>query len=91
MHVSIEHPTDRPNYSVVTIGDVELHFSYATVIGFRAGFDGYTVRENDWGPTTGRHLNMIPSGSDKAARLPAEAFEARLASALSGIGAEVAR
>lgn len=77
MQMTISHPTDRPNYSEVTIGDVELIFSYRTLIAFRTPETGrYVVRENDWGPTTGRHLNHVPGGHDKAARIPSADFVA---------------
>ena len=40
------------------------------------GATGLVVRENNWGPTTGKHLNAI-DGGDKKARLSADAFEAK--------------
>ncbi len=73
MQVAISHPTDRPNFSVVAVGPVSLWFSYRTVIAIRG--DGPTfVRENDWGATTGKHLNYV-DGGNKAMRLPSEQFE----------------
>ncbi len=48
--------------------------SYNTIIAFEV--DGMiTARENDWGPTTGKHLNWI---SSKKYRLPSDKFEAEL-------------
>ena len=41
-----------------------------------------TVRENDWGPTTGKHLNWIDNGN-KEHRISGEEFEKQLAEALS--------
>lgn len=52
-------------------------FSYKTLIAFRAGPNRY-VRTNDWGPTTGKHLNAI-DGGDKKARLSSDDFEAAYA------------
>lgn len=75
MEVSISHPTDRPNFSVVDVGPLRLWFSYSTVIAFKDGYSGPTARENDWGPTTGKHLNQVPSGAVKADRVPSSEFE----------------
>lgn len=56
-----------------TINGDDFYFSYKTLVAFR--HDGeVTVRENDWGPTTGKHLNAI-DGGDKKRRLPSERFE----------------
>lgn len=78
-HVRIEHPTDRPNFTLVTVGDLELAFSYKTVIGFNAG-DGWYLSENLWGPTTGKHLNQLPRGHGRLSR---PEFEAKLAEVMS--------
>ena len=48
-------------------------FSYRTLVAFTAG-DRRVVRENDWGPTTGKHLNWI-DGGNKAARVSSAEFE----------------
>jgi hypothetical protein len=50
-----------------------LYFSYQTLVGFQ-GLTGRHVRENEWGPTTGKHLNAIDGGNKKA-RLSASDFE----------------
>lgn len=73
---SISHPTDRPNYSVVYLGDKTLYFSYQTLIAFRAPGYGLVVRQNDWSATTGKHLNYI-DGGDKSKRLTGELFTAK--------------
>lgn len=52
-------------------------FSYKTLVAF-CGDHGRKVRQNDWGPTTGKHLNAI-DGGDKKNRLPAAEFEAAFA------------
>jgi hypothetical protein len=44
------------------------------------GDSGPTVRRNDWGPTTGKHLNRIDGGA-KASRLEGRAFNDLLISA----------
>lgn len=77
--VSLRHPTDLPNFSIVTIGNVQLAFSYETIVGYSAGFR-WIVSENRWSKTTGKHLSWL--GRE---RVPREEFEAGLASLLSQI------
>ena len=60
----------------------QVYFSYKTPIAFRTFKTGLVIRENDWGPTTGKHLNAIDS--DKSRRIPGEQFERRLAEAFKG-------
>lgn len=63
----------------VTIGTLDLYFSYQTVIAFRNG--GRTViRQNSWSSTTGGHLNSIDGGSKEAKkeRLDSSVFEQEL-------------
>ena len=55
------------------------YFSYQTLVAFRRHSVGLVVRENTWGPTTGKHLNWIDGGSNKAARLTEEQFQQVLA------------
>ena len=65
----------------VSIGDLDLYFSYDTVVAFRTPQGGFFVRENDWGPTTGKHLNWI-DGGDKKGRLSPGEFDDMLKSIL---------
>ena len=53
-------------------------FSYQTLVALNVPGKGKIVTENDWGPTTGKHLNII-DGGDKAFRLPRDKFEATVA------------
>lgn len=80
MNLAISHPTDRPNFSRVDVGDLTVWFSYRTPIGFHHPDTGTVTRVNDWGPTTGRHLAEIDGGGTEGrrSRLPADAFLARL-------------
>lgn len=77
--LSIGH---TPNYATVVVGPITLHYSYSTVIAFSVNADNgdSAVRQNAWGPTTGKHLNMIDGGTRdaKAARIPGDEFERRL-------------
>jgi hypothetical protein len=49
-------------------------FSYQTLVAFESRMGRRIVRQNDWGPTTGKHLNAIDGGNKKA-RISGEAFE----------------
>lgn len=85
MNVSIKHPTDRPNFSRVTIGNITLWFSYETCVAFTDPETfGTWVSENVWGPTTGKHLNYIDP--DHTHRLNRTAFTERLSAVLAKIG-----
>lgn len=50
----------------------DIYFSYETPVAFR-GKNGLVIRENDWGPTTGKHLNAI--NDDKKRRISGAEFE----------------
>ena len=54
-----------------------IYFSYKTPVAFHTFETGLVVRENDWGPTTGKHLNWI-DGGNKESRIDGETFEAML-------------
>jgi hypothetical protein len=58
---------------------LKLYYSYTTIIAFCSNGKLF-VRKNDWGMTTGKHLNFIDR--NKEARLEAEVFEKLLASEL---------
>ena len=62
------------NAICVTIGGIKVWYSYKTPVAFRAWGNPLVVRENTWGPTTGKHLNAIDDG-DKANRVSSERFE----------------
>jgi len=55
-------------------------FSYKTLVAFRGPDGRRVVRQNDWGPTTGKHLNAI-DGGDKKSRVDSAAFEAAYSAA----------
>ena len=60
-------------------GTFTIWYSYRTPVAFRSN-GVLHVRENSWGPTTGRHLNQIDAG-DKPGRLPGAEFEKLLSKA----------
>lgn len=58
----ILHPTGQHNFSIVEIGNGKLWlaFSYSTPIGFFSmGMGGCAISKNEWGPTTGKHINYL--------------------------------
>ena len=61
---------------VVSIGSLDLYFSYDSVVAFRDSNTGLVIRENDWSKTTGRHLNAI--NPDHSIRIKSEEFEKKL-------------
>ena len=87
MNITIDHPTNRPNFTELTLGDLTLWFSYQTLVAVKLDHVstgriplGHTmiVRENDWGPTTAGHLAHIDGQTQEAqaARLPGDDFAA---------------
>jgi hypothetical protein len=73
------------NFNEVSIGNVDLYFSYETIVGFRAPGYGLVVCENSWGSTTGKHLNWL-DGGDKKSRLPYGVFDMKLRDMLNEHG-----
>lgn len=69
------------NARIVDLPGIRIAFSYATPIAVWAPGRGWVARENEWGPTTGRHIAALvgPRGSD---RVPAAEFHALLLAAL---------
>jgi hypothetical protein len=66
------------NYGVhclsVDVSDLTIWFSYKTPIAFQVIGRARIVRNNEWGPTTGKHLNAIDNG-DKKNRVSSEEFQ----------------
>jgi len=77
-----EGMTPRANTIAVQVGAIEYYFSYRTLVAFHAPSTGLVARKNDWGATTGKHLNWIDGGAKKD-RLDAQAFQAKLEQAIS--------
>lgn len=65
----------------VELPGITVWFSYQTTVAFETNKSGLVCRRNDWGPTTGKHLNAIEP--DKSKRLDSAAFEARFAESFS--------
>ena len=71
---TVEHPTDRPNFSIVDTGKRKFAFSYETCVAISKADGGWLVRENIWGPTSGKHLNWL-DGGNKHLRVPYVIFQ----------------
>jgi hypothetical protein len=67
----------------VSVGAVDVYFSYRTPVAYSLDGAPPTVRRNEWGPTTGKHLNAIDDG-DKRSRVDVDTFQAGLRAALNG-------
>lgn len=76
-----ENQNSASNFNRVSIGDLDLYFSYETIIAFRSNDDQAKI-QNGWGPTTGKHLGWAPCGEH---RLPADEFQERLNAQLAKI------
>jgi hypothetical protein len=66
------------NASIVTVGQVKVLFSYRTPVAFHDGRRWY-ARENNWGPTTGRHINLVARDRE---RIQGDLFERMLANTI---------
>lgn len=65
--------TTASNAQRIDAGPVSVWYSYRTVVAIQIDDGPIVVRKNEWGPTTGKHLNAI-DGGDKASRVDAAAF-----------------
>lgn len=75
--VRIDHPTGKPNFSIVRLQNWSFAFSYTTLVGFLNPEDHiWTVCENVWSATTGKHLNYL--NPDKKTRVPFAEFALRV-------------
>jgi len=61
----------QPNLSKITIGEIDLFFSYEILVAIWTTKKLY-CSENQWGVTTGKHLNHIEP--DKKKRISADEF-----------------
>ena len=72
----------HPNFTRVDLPSLTIWFSYRTPIAF--SHEGtITARENDWGPTTGKHLNIVQPRHDL--RISGEAFQSQLEKAWQSV------
>lgn len=66
------------------IGSLSVWYSYKTPIAYYHPSTGKVIRENEWGPTTGKHLNAIDQ--NKKVRIAGEAFERQFSELLTTLG-----
>ena len=62
----------KSNFSLLVLPRIQIWFSYETPIAFCSEGQIF-IRKNDWGATTGKHLNYI--STDKKIRMNGEKFE----------------
>jgi hypothetical protein len=72
----------------IDVGLLSLWFSYDTVVAYQDGHWQLHVSENCWGPTTGKHLNLIDSG-EKTNRMKRADFETALEAVLKAHGLSI--
>lgn len=65
-----------PTAHTLYLGPVTLVFSYQTIVAFAVSGEGWTVSENVWSQTTGKHINQ--ETPHMAERVPHAEFQARL-------------
>jgi hypothetical protein len=61
------------NAKRVSVAGTSFFFSYETLVAVR-NMNGTRVVQNQWGPTTGKHLNAI-DGGNKSNRLTPDEFQ----------------
>lgn len=78
--MGIEIELEAPNFLSVQLRGLRVWFSYKTPVAFCVNGGRRVVRQNDWGPTTGKHLNALDGGSKeaRAERLDSAAFKVAL-------------
>lgn len=73
----VTHPTDKHNFFIIHIHDLEIGYSYSTPIAFNEwDGKGWVVRVNDWSNTTGKHLNWFEVPANE--RIPGWSFMDKL-------------
>lgn len=65
-----------------SVDGTDYYYSYRTLVAVKRPGEPIIVHRNDWGPTTGKHLNWIDGGTPEAKRrrLNCEAFASAVAS-----------
>lgn len=70
--------TNSPTANIVTINNIELLFSYETVVAYRVAGSGWVASENVWSQTTGKHISQT-TGIKPVDRTPRAQFQSQLA------------
>lgn len=72
--------TNPANAQRINTDGLTVYYSYRTCVAFWTPSTGLLVRQNEWGPTTGKHINAI-DGGDKSSRIASAEFVAQLRAA----------
>lgn len=72
--VSCYYAPSKQNAIRIEAGSVIVWYSYQTPVAFLIPGYGMVVHQNQWGPTTGKHLNKIDP--DKSKRVTIKEFQA---------------
>lgn len=64
----------------IDLGEITLYYSYNTIVAYSDSQDGQIVCRNEWGVTTGKHLNWI--NPNHKTRTPINEFQTMLIDAL---------
>lgn len=60
----LEHPTNLSNFAKLYVKDKIIYFSYSNPIAIRFLGGHMYVAENEWGLTTGKHINYAKKEAD---------------------------
>ena len=71
------------NARMFSIGELDIYFSYDTVVAFRKNYGDLKIIKNYWGTTTGGHLNAIDE--DKSIRMSNDDFNQALKELLTDL------
>lgn len=74
-----EYSSENYGYHTMGFTDADgndFYFSYNTLVAFRKAGHSRCVVQNQWGSTTGKHLNWIDGGYKKE-RLTVEEYKAK--------------
>lgn len=63
----------KNNAKMIKLNGMTFYFSYETLVAVHTGKE-LKIVQNQWGPTTGKHLNCI-DGGDKANRMEKQQFD----------------
>lgn len=80
--IQFKAPERNTKAHVVSICGVQVYFSYDTPVGCNPPNAPSFQRENVWGPTTGKHLNMWGFNCPGVEKLPEQDFERKLTLAI---------
>ena len=69
------------NGRVLRTPEFSVWFSYQTPIAFKVNGKRAVMRENDWGPTTGRHMSAVSEECGTVTVVSGADFENRIHSA----------